>query len=581
MQRSHPARTLIIFLLAIAALFGGMALAKTWTPKLGLDLRGGTTITLTARNTTNSGQVDPASLELARSIIQSRVDSLGVGETEVATQGAQHIIVSVPNVQQDELLRLVGQTANLTFRAVYAEEAVQGAPASTSQPSASPTSTSSSASSASPTTSSPTTSSAAAPSATQQAGTGASPSATVNRGPMPQLPTAPPAPKSPRPTAVKSPEPSADPQRAAWLDALVAWQPSQRDQLDFADFTCGDPFPDVADQPLFSCSQDGAAKYLLGPVLVQGNDVTDAQAGVPNNQLNWVVNLQFNSQGASDFEKITGVLASRQEPMNRFAIVLDGAVVSSPSLQSSIPGGRAEISGSFTQASATELANVLRYGALPLAFDISSVDNVSATLGNDQLRAGIIAGLIGLGLVVLYSVLYYRGLSIVVVASLVIAALITWAVMTLLGHAMGFALNLPGIAGAIVAIGVTADSFIIYFERIRDEVRDGRSLRTAIESGWQKAKRTIVIADMVSLLSAVVLFILAIGGVKGFAFTLGLTTLVDLAIVFWFSKPLVSLLGRTRFYGGGHRWSGLDPSHLGVSRADFVPRTRRTSVKEA
>jgi preprotein translocase subunit SecD len=274
------------------------------------------------------------------------------------------------------------------------------------------------------------------------------------------------------------------------------------------------------------------------------------------------------------FESATRTLAARTDPQNRFAIVLDGVTISAPSVSAAIPGGRAEISGNFNQKSATQLADVLKYGALPLSFEVSQVSNVSATLGKDQLRAGMIAGIVGLALVVGYCFLYYRGLGIVVVTSLAVAAVITYEVMVLLGESVGFALNLAGIAGAIVAIGVTADSFVIYFERIRDEVREGRSLRTAVETGWRRARQTILIADAVSLLSALILFILAIGSVKGFAFTLGLTTLIDVLVVFMFTKPLLSLLARTRFFGGGHRLSGLDPGHLGV-RSLPGSRTRR------
>ena len=262
--------------------------------------------------------------------------------------------------------------------------------------------------------------------------------------------------------------------------------------------------------------------------MISGSDLVKAAAGIPQNQVSWVVDLEFNSTAAATFEQVTKEISTRTSPQNQFAIVLDGDVITAPYVSNAIPGGRAQISGSFTQQSATELANVLKYGALPLAFDVSSVDTVSAKLGGEQLEAGIIAGIIGLVLVIAYSVIYYRALALVVVSSLVVAFGITYAFIVLLGQAMGFALNLPGVAGLIVAIGVTADSFVIYFERIRDEVRDGRSLRTAIEVGWVRSRRTILVADGVSLLSAVVLFILAIGAVKGFAFTLGLTTLIDL-----------------------------------------------------
>jgi preprotein translocase subunit SecD len=371
------------------------------------------------------------------------------------------------------------------------------------------------------------------------------------------LPTAPPAPKTPKPTTVGKGTPPA---------TAINWQPTEADQSDFADYTCdaGEAPVDVADQPLITCDTDKTEKYLLGPTLIEGSDLTGANAGIPQNGVAWVVNLDFNADGASAFEKATGQLASRTDPMNRFAIVLDGESVSAPSVSTAIAGGQAQISGSFDQKSATQLANVLKYGALPLAFDVSEVSNVSATLGGEQLSAGITAGIIGLILVVGFCFLYYRGLGLVVVASLAIAALITYATIVLLGSTVGFALNLPGIAGAIVAIGVTADSFVIYFERIRDEVRDGRSLRTAVETGWRRARQTVLIADSVSLLSALILFILAIGSVKGFAFTLGLTTVIDIVIVFFFTKPLMTLLARTKFFGGGHRLSGLDPAHLGV-----------------
>ena len=534
---SHPLRTLIVFLAFCVGLVGLMALGGIWTPKLGLDLRGGTTITLTASNTTGEGSVDPASLELARTIIQQRVDAIGVGETEVTTSGDRQIIVSVPNVQQDELVRMVGQTAQLYFRLVYTQEQVAAAPG-TEEPSAEPT---------------------------QGAEPSASPS--VNRRPLPSLPT--PVP-SPRPTA-----PGATP---LTTQQVLEWQPSERDQSDFGNFQCGDPFPDVSDQPLITCDQAGTIKYLLSPTVISGSDLVKAAAGIPQNQVSWVVDLEFNSTAAATFEQVTKEISTRTSPQNQFAIVLDGDVITAPYVSNAIPGGRAQISGSFTQQSATELANVLKYGALPLAFDVSSVDTVSAKLGGEQLEAGIIAGIIGLVLVIAYSVIYYRALALVVVSSLVVAFGITYAFIVLLGQAMGFALNLPGVAGLIVAIGVTADSFVIYFGRIRDEVRDGRSLRTAIEVGWVRSRRTILVADGVSLLSAIVLFILAIGAVKGFAFTLGLTTLIDLAVVFWFTKPLVSLLGRTKYFGEGRRFSGFEPEHLGAKHQPPLHRRRPARV---
>ena len=542
-KHAHPVRTLVVFGLVVAALYAVMGISGVFTPKLGLDLRGGTTITLTAANVTGEGAVDPTSLELARSIIAQRVDSMGVGETEVTTSGDRQIVVSVPNVQAEELVEMVGQTAQLYFRKVF-NVAAAPAPLPTPEPTDS-----------------------VVPQESAEAMPSASP--TTNQRPLPQLPT--PVP-SPRPTAPAETAPS--------LDDLLAWQPSDRDLSDFEAFTCGDPSPtpSVTDQPLIACDDALTYKYLLGPALISGDKVTRAYANVPQASVSWEVGLEFNDAGAADFLTVTTHLSTQTSPMDQFAIVLDDKVISAPSVSNPIPGGRASISGNFTQTTATALANVLTYGALPLSFEVSSVDNVSAKLGGEQLQAGLIAGLIGLILVVGYSLLYYRGLAIVVVASLVIAAVITYVMMVLLGQGMGFALNLPGIAGAILAIGVTADSFIIYFERIRDEVREGRTLRTAIETGWLRSRKTILVADSVSLLSAVVLFALAIGSVRGFAFTLGLTTIIDIAIVFWFTKPLMTLLGRTKFFGEGRKFSGFEAEHLGSTNPPLHSGKRRPAT---
>src|SRR5919202_1636503 len=337
----RPLRMLIALTIIVAGLITLMAVGKTWTPKLGLDLRGGTTVTLTARNTTGSGSVDPASLQQARTIIEQRVNALGVGESEVTVSGDRQIIVSVPNVQQDQLVQQVGQTAVLRFRAVYAAEQVQpAAPEPSTTDNGPPTPAPSG---------EPTTKASAAP-----------PSETA----APANPSSQPTPSAPRPTA---------PGQGTPPDKAIDWQPSQSDQSDFASFTCGDPQVDVADQPLFSCDRTGSEKYLLGPTLIEGNQLSSANAGIPQNGIEWVVNLQFNSEGSTAFENATRALASRSDPMNRFAIVLDAKSISAPSVSTAIPGGAAQISGGFTQQSATDLANVLKYGALPLAFDISEV----------------------------------------------------------------------------------------------------------------------------------------------------------------------------------------------------------------
>lgn len=363
------------------------------------------------------------------------------------------------------------------------------------------------------------------------------------------------------------------------MSKLLAWTPSERDTKDFASFKCGDNFPDVSTEPLIACDKTKTYKYLLGPVLIKGEQVSRANAGVPQNSVAWEVELEFKPEGAEQFRIVTTHLNEQTSPLNQFGIVLDGDVISAPQVTNgAITGGRASITGSFTQQSATELANVLSFGALPLSFTLSNVESISPKLGGEQLEAGIIAGIIGLLLVVLYCLLYYRGLAIVVTMSLVVAALLTWAMVVLLGQSMGFALNLPGIAGAIVAIGVTADSFIVYFERIRDEVREGRGLRTAIETGWVRSRRTIMAADSVSLLSAIVLFVLSFGSIQGFAFTLGLTTLIDIAVVFFFTKPMMTLLARTKFFGQGHRFSGFEAEHMGASKALLHNSRRRTAA---
>ncbi len=547
MATSNPtqsaARTLVGFGVVVAMLLGLMALTGTWVPRLGLDLRGGTTITLTAR--TSDGNSPPReNLETARTIIQQRVDSLGVGEASVTVQGNDQIEVAAPNVNSDELVALVGATARLNFRPVIAVQEVT------------------------PPTTTPTTPSAgdATPSAGDATPT---PTSTPQRGPVPALPTEPPAPRTPRPSVPAAESPS--------LEERLDYQPTEQDVEDFLAFQCGDEFPDVSDQPLIACDPEQTAKYFLGPVVLSGERVTDATAGIPQGQLGWAVSLSFDSQGTQEFSDATAALAAKQSPQNQFAIVLDRQVISAPSVSERIAGGQASISGgSINETSARSLAATLRYGALPVDLEISSVDTVSPTLGGNQMTAGIVAGLVGLGLVVAYSVIYYRGLSVVVVGSLLAAAVVTYAAIVLLGSAVGFALNLPGIAGAIVAIGVTADSFVIYFERIRDEIREGHSLRHAIQSGWGKARGTILMADGVQLLAAVVLYFLAIGSVKGFAFTVGVTTAIDLVLVIFFTHPLMTLLGQTKFYGEGRKGSGLDPEHLGVSRESLLGRLAST-----
>jgi preprotein translocase subunit SecD len=336
----------------------------------------------------------------------------------------------------------------------------------------------------------------------------------------------------------------------------------------------GDPNIDDPNKFLVTCGNpDGSAvwyKYLLHPTLIPGKQISTASAQLDTQTGGtWTVLLTFKSGAANTWAKFTaahiGTLTS---------IVLDGRVFSAETIQGAITG-QTQITGNFTHKTATDLANVLKYGALPLAFDTQTAETVSATLGNSELRAGLLAGAIGLILVLLYSFFYYRGLSVVTVTSLALSAAIQYPVIVLLGKGINYTLTLAGIAGLIVAIGVTADSFIVFFERLRDEVREGNTLRSAVEKGWIRARRTIVSADLVSLIAAVILYWLAIGDVRGFAFTLGLSTIVDLFVVFFFTKPLITLLSRTKFYGEGHSLSGLDPARLGVERLRTVSSVSR------
>ena len=387
------------------------------------------------------------------------------------------------------------------------------------------------------------------------------------------------------PSALPSPlpqqpgQPPAQSAAGAPVDQPIQWfrNPGQKWQQRFAQFTCpppgesAAPVRDVADKPLITCDEDGV-KYLLSSAMIQGTQLSDASAGIPQQSVQWVVNLTFDSTARRTFGDVTQALAGTGE---QFAIVLDGRVISAPTVVQPITGGSAQITGDFTQEEAETLANSLKYGALPLKFSAPVVTEEGPSLAADQLRAGIIAGLVGLGLVLIYCLIYYRGLGLVVFASLMMAAAATYAIVLFMSDAIGFTLTLPGIAGLIVAVGITADSFVVYFERIRDEMRDGKSMRVAVETGWLQARRTCLAADAVSLLAAVVLFIFAIGVVKGFAFALGISTIIDVVVFFFFTKPMVSWLAKFPFFNTGHKLSGLDAENLGV---DHLPGVRRTRV---
>ncbi|WP_374773141.1 protein translocase subunit SecD [Streptomyces sp. NBC_01310] len=573
--QGRPGRALAIILIAMVALTAGMFLSKQTTPRLGIDLAGGTSITLKAKSEPGKeSAVNETNMNTAVGIIDRRVNGLGVSEAEVQTQGRDHIIVNIPKGTNEQQAReQVGTTAQLYFRPVIAF--ADGTPvAPEGSPSPSP---------------SPSASGSGAPKA--EDGNKASPSATPSSSATSQgraLSEALKAPNAPTPSPSASESKKADDTKAPSPSATPAADPAAADlQAKFAALDCTDEKQRAAvknakpEEPTLACGQRGEAwgKWLLGPAAVEGKDVKTAKGIIDTQAGAWIVTMDFNDRGSDAFAKVTGELAAKQSPQNQFAIVLDGDVISDPSVSGAITGGSAQISGGFTQQSAQDLGNILSYGALPLSFSEDSVTTVTAALGGEQLRAGLIAGAIGLLLVVIYLLVYYRGLAFVAILSLLVSAILTYTIMSLLGKGIGFALNLPAVCGAIVAIGITADSFIVYFERIRDEIREGRTLRPAVERAWPRARRTILVSDFVSFLAAAVLFIVTVGKVQGFAFTLGLTTLLDVVVVFLFTKPIMTLLARTKFFSGGHPWSGLDPNRLGAKPP--LRRGRRTGAVPA
>lgn len=514
----HAWRALTGLLAITALLFGINALGvhvfgqSSWTPALALDLQGGTQIVLEAQ--TEDG-ADPSAeqMEQAVTIIRQRVDASGVGEAEVTTQAGNQIVVQIPGQADEETRNRIEASAQLQLRAVlYA-----GDPATEF--------------------------------------VGEDGNATPYPTPDPTL----------QATPTTSPTNGSD---TAWITPAL--------QAEFLAYDCSDPANDPAsapaDEPLITCDADRTVKYILGPVELDGSSIDDATFGLQQQNGLWAVNLQFDGEGTQIFGEISQRLYGAQAPLNQFAFVLDGYVLSAPSMNGVITDGKPSITGSFTQETAKVLADQLKYGALPLSFTVESSNSISATLGSQQLQIGLIAGLIGLALVALYSLIVYRALGFVIIASLAVMAVLTYVTLCILAWRMGFRLSLAGVAGLIVTIGFTADSFIVYFERIRDELRDGKSVTAAVEDGWGRAKRTIYISKSINILAAVVLYILADSTVKGFAFTLGLTTAIDVLIFILFTHPVMQLLVRTRFFGSGHPLSGLDPTALGAvyrGRAQF------------
>jgi preprotein translocase subunit SecD len=536
---SRPGRSLLVMLLLLVLL----GLWAFWpgtsaTPRLGLDLRGGTQVILTPKPVVEGEEITDAQLAQTVEIVRQRVNGLGVAEAEITVQGSgasASIIVAVPGVSQERLVELVGRTALLDFRPVFAIDV--------------------------PTPSTPgdnagDSTDVAVGDDTENADGSDSGSITTGN------------------EIFQSPENT--PEFAAEVATLDCLKPEN-----IAGGT-----PDNPDEWLGTCADNGSARYTLQPAFIRGTNVTEASAVLPQQGVGgWVVSLTFDSEGASALARASQELSALPDcsvggpsPCNAFAIVLDGVVVSSPRFNEPILGGSAQIEGNFTAQEAQDLANVLNFGALPVTLEVAEITTVSATLGGDQLRGGIIAALIGMVIIIIFLLAYYRALGLVAVLSLLVAGFMTYAAFVALGNTIGFTLTLAGIAGAIVAIGITADSFIVYFERIRDEIRSGRSLRQAAETGWLGARKTILAADFVTLLAAIVLYVVSVGNVRGFAFALGLTTIIDVVIAFLLTRPLVTVFARSKWMQRGSWLTGLDPSRFGDTEVDLAPTKARTKV---
>jgi preprotein translocase subunit SecD len=524
---------LLAIVVILGVLLGAGKLFWGWglKPQLGLDLQGGTEIILTPQLAAGKTPTQDQ-LNQAVSIIRQRVDAAGVSEAEISTQGVQNIVVSLPGTPDEATLKRIQASAKLDFRAVLLTSAATAASAS--------------------------------PSAAPSDGSTPSPTPTLNN------------------------TPTSKPTNGSDLSYVTPYEQDKYDKFDCSTLSSVDTNVAPAAEPLVTCDDAGSTKYLLGPVEVAGETISDATAGTITSSQGvstgtWAVNIVFNGTGTSQFAAVTTRLVALATPRNQFAIVLDGKVISAPVTQAAITDGKPQITGNFNQTSATSLADQLKFGALPIGFKVESRNTIAPTLGASQLQNGLIAGGIGLLLVIIYSLFQYRLLGLVTIASLIVAALLTYEVIDFLSWQNGYRLSLSGVAGLIVAIGFTADSFIVYFERIRDELRDGRALPGAVEAGWKRALRTIYAAKSVNLLSAIVLFVVAVGNVKGFAVTLGITTVIDVLIVILFTHPMLQLIAQTRFFSSGHPLSGLDPTALGAiyrGRAEFriSPEARKAGA---
>ncbi|BBZ61098.1 protein translocase subunit SecD [Mycolicibacterium monacense] len=583
----HPARYLSLFLVLLVGAFLLVFLTgdKKADPKLGIDLQGGTRVTLTAR-TPDGSPPSRESLAQAQQIISARVDGLGVSGSEVVVDG-DNLVITVPGNDGNEA-RNLGQTARLYIRPVVHAMQAQPAAARDGQQPAQPAQ--------------PGQPQQAPglpglpglvpqqPGQPEQAPPPAAPPAETPPAPQPRpypqqpapSPTEPsPAPAPPAPAGPATPAPSptpGPPNKRADLAQRIADEKQLRQSTDpsiqllalqFQATRCGEDDVlagnDDPNLPLITCSTDGQTVYLLNKSIISGEQIANASSGLDNQRGEYIVDLEFKSDAAKIWADFTAANVGTQT-----AFTLDSQVVSAPEIQEAIPGGRTQINGRFTADSARELANVLKYGSLPLSFESSEAETVSATLGLASLKAGLIAGAVGLAAVLLYSLLYYRLLGVLIALSLVASGAMVFAILVLLGRYINYTLDLAGIAGLIIGIGTTADSFVVFFERIKDEIREGRSFRSAVPRGWARARKTIVSGNAVTFLAAAVLYFLAVGQVKGFAFTLGLTTILDVVVVFLVTWPLVYLASKTT-------WAAK-PKFNGLGAVQQIARERRAAA---
>jgi len=585
----RPYRYLALFLVMLVGVYLLIFLTgdKQAKPKLGIDLQGGTRVTLTARTPDGSKPTRDA-LNQAEQIISARVNGLGVSGSEVVIDG-DNLVITVPGNDGNEA-RNLGQTARLFIRPVIGQpipvEAIKNPPSPPGAPGAPPP--------GSPGAPPPPPGAAPAPpppgAAPAPPPPGAAPAPPPPAEPAPQPrpyplePTPPPPPGPPAPGQPGQPAPPPGPPDARQdLAARIKFEKELRQsanqnllllsvqymagRCDQEDVLAGNDDPNL---PLVTCSQDHKYVYILDKSIISGDQIKTAGSGFDQQSGAYVVDVEFKDEAAKTWGDFTGANIGTQT-----AFTLDSQVVSAPQIREAIPGGRTQISGGdppFTADTAKSLANVLKYGSLPLSFESSEAETVSASLGLTSLRAGLIAGGIGLAMVLLYSLAYYRVLGLLTALSLVASGAMVYGILVLLGRYINYTLDLAGIAGLIIGIGTTADSFVVFFERIKDEIREGRSFRSAVPRGWARARKTILSGNAVSFLAAAVLYFLAVGQVKGFAFTLGLTTILDVVVVFLVTWPLVYLASKSPTLS--------KPSFNGLGAVQQIARERRAAGQD-